>query len=259
MWIMYKRFYNMPKILIISLAALMMLFFPLEKQASTQRSLQNMIYQAYVDNHMPKWESTLRAMEMEYSRNPSDSLLYDLILAQYGLIGYYLGTGKDNEGGKLLDQAEKNLEKLKEKSGYEAQSLAFEGAFYGYRIAQRSIRGVRLGPRSSRVINQALEKNPDYPRAWVEKGNVLFYAPSVLGGSKTEAITYYKKAIELMEKNMQNNHRWLYLGTLVSLANAYEKTGQLEMAIQTLEKSLDYEPGFQWVKEELLPEFKAKK
>ncbi len=249
----------MPKILSIALVSIFIISLPGKGTASTQRSLQNMIYKAYVENRMSLWESTLKAMELEYSRNPSDGMLYDVILAQYGLIGYYLGTGKENEGGKLLDRAEKNLEQLKEAPGYEAQSLAFEGAFYGYRISQRPIRGVRLGPRSSRVINEALEKDPDYPRAWIEKGNVMFFAPSVLGGSKSEAINHYQKAIALLEKNMQNNHRWLYLSTLVSLANAYEKTGQLEKAIQTLEKSLDYEPDFEWVKEELLPEFKAKK
>ena len=215
------------------------------------------IYEAYVLDQMPQWERAVRAMETAYGRQPSPELLYDLTLAQYGLIGYYLGEKEDGKARDLLSKAEKNNEALGRLSGYQAEALAFESAFIGYAIGLRPIRAVTLGPRSSRAADQAVEADPRYARAWIEKGNISFFAPAPFG-SKTEAITHYEKAIRLMEARMHPSHRWLYLSTLVSLAGAYEKTGDLPRAIQTLEKALRFEPRFKWVKDEMLPEYKAR-
>lgn len=217
---------------------------------------RNQIYEAYVLNNMPQWDKTVRAMEAEYSRNRGNELLYDLILAQYGLIGYYLGNNENSKAEPLLSKAEQLLEELKKIPSRQAEAHAFESAFIGYRIGLRPIRAVLLGPRSSRAADRALEANPHYARAWVEKGNIDFFAPAPFG-SKSAAIGHYQKGIELMEASMHPSHRWLYLSTLVSLAGAYEKTGDLPRAIQTLEKALRYEPRFKWVKDDMLPKLRA--
>lgn len=215
------------------------------------------IYEAYVLDQMPQWERAVRAMEAAYGRQLSAELLYDLTLAQYGLIGYYLGEKENGKAQTLLSKAEKNREALATMRGYEAEAYAFESAFIGYRIGLRPLRAVTQGPRSSRAAEQAVEADPQYARAWIERGNISFFAPAPFG-SKTEAITHYEKAIRLMEARMHPAHRWLYLSTLVSLAGAYEKTGKLPRAIQTLEKALRFEPRFKWVKDEMLPEYKAR-
>ncbi len=229
-----------------------------QQRQTTGNSFQDMIYRAYVHDRMSLWESTLEAMEAEYARNPSPGLLYDILLAQYGLTGYYLSLDQERRAREVLDRAEDRLEALRGIPGYGASSRVFQAAFNAFRISMRPILGVRLGPRSYRLIDEAIEMDEEYPRAWIEKGNLLFFAPAVFGGSKTRAAGYYEQAIALMERDMPANHRWLYLSTLVSLANAYEKTGRLAMAIGVLEKALDYEPDFKWVKEELLPEFRKK-
>jgi glycosyltransferase involved in cell wall biosynthesis len=219
---------------------------------------QNQIYEAYVLNRMPLWLSTLQSMEAAYARRPDPALLYDILLAQYGLIGYYLGSEDKKPGEYHLDRAEKNLEVLARIPAYRSGALAFEGAFLAFRITLRPIRSVQLGPRSYRRIDEAIEADRANPRAWIEKGNAAFFTPPVFGGSKTGAIEYYSEAIRLLEIQMPNNYRWLYLSTLVSLANAYEKTGDLATAIRVLEKSLAYEPRFKWVKDEMLPDFRAR-
>jgi tetratricopeptide (TPR) repeat protein len=231
---------------------------PAGQQASPSlKTYQDAIYEAYVLNRMPQWVSTLQDMEAAYRRQPGTALLYDILLAQYGLIGYYLGTEDNASGGSLLDKAEKNLATLAREPGYKAATRAFEGAFLAFRISLRPIRAVQLGPRSYRRIDEAIEADPDYARAWIEKGNAAFFTPPVFGGSKTEAIDHYTKALQLLEARMPNNHRWLYLSTLVSLANAYEKTGDLPRAIRTLEKALAFEPRFTWVRDEMLPRLRT--
>lgn len=217
---------------------------------------RNQIYDAYVLNNMPQWDRAVRNMDATYGRNPSGELLYDLLLAQYGLIGYYLGNNENSKAETLLSRAEQLLEELKKTPGLQAEALAFESAFIGYRIGLRPIRAVVMGPRSSRAAEQAMQANPRYARTWVEKGNINFFAPSPFG-NKSEAIKDYQKSIEMMEARMHPSHRWLYLSTLVSLANAYEKTGDLPRAIQTLEKAMRYEPRFKWVKDDMLPKLRA--
>lgn len=219
---------------------------------------QNAIYEAYVQGRMSLWTATLRSMESDYARNPDPALLYDILLAQYGLIGYYLGTDEPERGEAILERAEKNLEALARIPKYEVSSLVFDGAFLAFRISLRPIRSVQLGPRSYRRIEQALELDENDSRVWIEKGNAAFFTPPIFGGSKSEAILHYNQAIRLLEKDMPNNHRWLYLSTLVSLANAYEKTGDLKSAIEVLEKALAFEPRFKWVKDEMLPGFRQR-
>lgn len=244
--------------LIMLSGLILLLALPLRANQSDGRTgFQNMIYRAYVQDRMPLWENTLQTMEFEYRQQPDPGLLYDILLAQYGLIGYYLGTEKENEAKAMLDKAEDYLDMLSGNSKYIAEAKLFEAAFYGFRIGLRPWRGIQLGPRSSRLIDEALEINPSYPRGHIEKGNLLYYAPGVFGGSKSKAMEHYQQAIGLMETEMNNNHRWLYLSTLVSLAEAHKETGDVEKGIAILEKALSFEPDFHWVKEEKLPEYKS--
>lgn len=222
-------------------------------------TFQNMLYRAYVESRMSLWESTLASMEAEYKRHPDEGLLYDILLAQYGLTGYYLGIDEKRKGRDQLEKADTYLEIMEGNPSYIAEAKLFRAAFNAFRIGLRPWLGVRLGPQSERLINDAISLKKNYPRGWIEKGNLMYYAPPVFGGSKTKAIEHYKQAILLMENNMQNNHRWLYLSTLVSLAQAYENTGDQEKALKTLNKALEFEPGFAWVNEELLPKIKSKR
>lgn len=250
------KFMTMLKKTILYIILATVSFFAVAQGSIELDAWRKQIYEAYVLDNMPQWERATRAMETAYGQQPSGELLYDLTLAQYGLIGYYLGQKENSKAQALLDKADKNREALAKIPDYRAEAYAFESAFIGYSIGLRPLRAVTQGPRSMRAADHALEADNRYPRAWVEKGNISFFAPAPFG-SKTEAITHYEKAIQLMEANMHPSHRWLYLSTLVSLAGAYEKTGDLPRAIRTLEKALRFEPRFKWVKDEMLPKYKA--
>jgi len=216
------------------------------------QAFRDQIYEAYVLNNMPKWAQTVSAMEAAYRSNPHEELLYDLLLAQYGLIGYYLGNNREREGAALLDNAQTLLRRLESLPAFQAQAHAFDAAFLAFRISLQPLRALVLGPLSSQAATRSTEANSQYARAWVEKGNILFFAPAPFG-SKERAISYYQRAVRTMEEKMHPSHRWLYLSTLVSLANSFEKTGNTQMALQTVEKALRFEPRFKWAKDEMLP------
>ncbi len=219
-------------------------------------SFNDMIYQAYVYGKMHQWQEAVHIMKEEYREAPSDSLLYDFLLAQYGLIGYFLEEDMDEKAEAQLAEAESFLRELEHAEGYEVQHLLFEASLKAFYIQLRPRRGMRLGPQSKSLIDEALELDNSYPRGHLEKGNMLFHAPRLFGGSKKKSTEHYAKAIALWDKTLPDNHRWLYLSTLVSLAKAQKETGDLDQAIATLEKALEYEPDFRWVRDELLPEWR---
>ena len=224
-----------------------------------QRDFQDRIYNAFVQGNLNSWESTIAEMENHYRSNPRPDFLYDLLLARYGFIAANLGEGENRKARAHLDKAEEELERLFVYTVHRSNAYALQGAFLGFRISLRPLSAIRLGPRSYRAIDNALEADENNPAAWMEKGNTRFYTPSTFGGSKEEARDAYRKAVELFERNLQNNQRWLYLNSLIGLAKSYQYTEQHALAIATFEKALRFEPGLTWVRDELLPEARTRR
>ncbi len=239
----------------IILLLILMIVAPSDAISQNKRTeFQDRIYNAFISGNMVQWERTITEMEQYYSAFPLPDMLYDLLLTRYGFIPYCLDEDKKDLARQHLDKAEEELERLFVYNRYQAHAFALRGAFLGFRISLRPLSAIRLGPRSYRAIDDAMEADPGNPAVWMEKGNTRFYTPSTFGGSKEEARDSYKKAVELFENDLQPNQRWLYLNSLVGLAKSYQYTDQERLAVVTLEKALKYEPGFKWVKEELLPE-----
>lgn len=222
--------------------------------ANEREMYQNRIYQAFVSGDMNVWERTIDAMERYYARAPLPDMLYDLLLARYGFIAVCLDKEDKAKAREQLDKADAELEKLLVYNAFLSRARALEGALLGFRISLRPLSAIRLGPRSYRAIDLALELDPENPTAWMEKGNSRFYTPSTFGGSKEEARDAYLEAVRLFEINLPNNQRWLYLNSLVGLAKSYAYTGQEDLGLATYRKVLKFEPDFTWVKEELLPQ-----
>ena len=82
----------------------------------------------------------------------------------------------------------------------------------------------------------------------------LQYPPSILGGSKSEALKNYLKAKKLMESKAQElSDDWNYLSLLVSIAKTYELLNDNRNAKLVYEEILRSEPQFKWVRDELYP------
>ncbi len=215
---------------------------------------REMIYRAFVEEKMEMWIEAINILEKEYSRTGGTDLLYELTLARYGYIGYSLGIDNRSEARKHIGLAEETIDILTATPGYESSAYALQAALYAFRISMAPWRALFWGQRSMNLIDKAIETDPNNPSAWIEHGNAMFYAPSALGGSKEEAVKSYSRAIRLMEEEMLDIHRWLYLNTLVGLAKSYRETDNRPMALITYRKALEFEPDFKWVKDDLLPE-----
>lgn len=213
------------------------------------------IYQAYIGNNMNRWQTIIDKMEQEKVKEKD--FLSQLVNYQYGYIGWCLGNDKNRLAKEYLDKAENNLELLANQNASPSTIHAYESAFYGFKIGLSRIRAPIYGPRSIKHAKEAIELDENNPLGYIQYGNSQFYMPSMFGGSKEEAISYFQKAEKLMEQNpeaLENN--WNYLGLLTLIAQSFEEMGQYDKAEDYYKKVLTVEPEFSWVRDELYPAFK---
>lgn len=217
------------------------------------------IYRAYVEGRMDRWKVTMDEMAREVARTQNLQLMYELTETQYGYIGYCLSVKQKDEAAAVLEQADRQIEILLERGGADARVYSLKGAFYGFRIQLQPMRVPFWGRRSQEANQRALELGPSEPQAWMEKANIAYYKPAIFGGSKTEAVPLYAKAVRLFESSPERvRDNWIYLNCLAGLGIAYEETDQPEKAGEVYRKLLQMEPGFKWVRDELYPQFREK-
>ena len=155
-------------------------------------SYRTEIYSAYINNKMDLWRSVIDRMDTIPDK--SNDLLLELVNYQYGYIGYCTGFDKKEEAKKYLDLAQRNVEIL-EKRKYNLSVInSYKAAFYGFRIGLNPISAPVNGFRSIDCAKMALKLDPANYFGYVQYGNMKFYMPSALGGSKKEALEYYLKA-----------------------------------------------------------------
>ncbi len=221
-------------------------------QVSAQVDYDAELYGLYLSGRMKGWESVMLRMETQAAQSADMKLLFDLLLAEYGYIGYCLSQDLTDKASVWLEKAENHLDKLLSKEPSWSRPYALKGAFYGFRISLRPSRAVIEGPKSLRNIEKAIDLDPSEPMAWFEYGNAEFYRPAAFGGSKTRGIDHYEKAIGFYEKNNAKiSDNWYYIHMLMILVSAYETTSQPEKARETCQKILRVEPRFEALKEKV--------
>ena len=58
--------------------------------------------------------------------------------------------------------------------------------------------------------------------------------------------------MELLETSpLKAEHNWIYMNTVLMLANAYKETNHIELACNLYKQLLEYEPEADWVRNKL--------
>lgn len=220
------------------------------------QSYQARIYEAYLQGRMNRWKETMDRMEQQLEMNKDLSLMYELTEVQYGYIGYCLSMKRKKEAEAVLEKAESQVEQLLAAERYKSRVYSLKGAFYGFRIQLQPLRAPYFGKKSEEANRKALELGPEEPQAWMERGNIAYYKPAIFGGSKSDAVPYYEKAVRLYESTPgRSEQNWVYLNCLAGLGMAYEETGEADKAGEVYRKLLRMEPGFSWIRDELYPRY----
>lgn len=206
------------------------------------------------------WDKVVADKQAAYDKNTSDpTLRWNLALAQYGLLSATMRTRDEDRFDEYYEKTEEHLKALGKNDKMKAEAKALLSGLYGLKLGYSSMMGMVLGPKSSGLIEDALELDPKSALVWRIEANSKMYTPEMFGGDKEEAIKAFEKSIGLFEQQpatLKNN--WLYLDAHVFLGQAYTSEGQTAKAIAIYEKALKLEPNLYWVKNTLLPNAKQK-
>lgn len=248
------------KIILFNLLTLSILLSSCAANPDHTQSIPCRLYEGYKHGKMDEWVKVMDELEKQFKQNKKTETLLLLTQTQYGYIGYLIGANKSSDAKQYISRAEKNVEILLNQQPTLADVIAIKASLMAYNIALNPFKAPFIGPRSMALVNDALTNNPQSFQANIEKGNSLHYAPTMFGGNPKEAVKYYKKAIEIFEKNGTPSATcsWQHLNALTQLALAYEKSNSNALADATYRQILLVAPDFKWVKEELYPKFRKK-
>ena len=235
------------------------LYLLLSLFAANAQEYKSEIYQSYMLEKMDHWRDLMMQMEQEFQNNSDPVLLYDLLEAEYGYTGWLVSGKEKKEAEEHIKKAEMYMTLLAEQGLDDARVYALKGAFYGYKILLDPLKAPSLGKLSKEANAKAMELNPEEPQVWLEKANIEFYWPAIFGKSKRKAVLSYKKAVELFELSPELTRKnWVYLNCMAGLGIACESTKNYSEAEKVYKKLLKLEPSFEWVKEDLYPQFMEK-
>jgi len=244
----------------ISLLLLMIMPYLLSGSSPPPADCSNCaIYRSYISGDMQMWKMGLSRLQEEYRLKPDSCTLYTLTEARYGYIGFLLGTGDKETARPLVDVFEKEIEQLAAFPEYRAETEAFRISLLGFRMGLNPARAVTLGPKALKQLQTAMQTGGNNAAVWIEKANSEAHMPAFAGGSKEKAADSFREALRLFEDLPGLSAcNWRYLNTMVLLGQLLEEMEDYSGAREAYLKALKREPGFRWVKDELLPAVEKK-
>ncbi|MFV0390607.1 MAG: tetratricopeptide repeat protein [Paludibacteraceae bacterium] len=225
--------------------------------ASGQTKLQSDMYTAFLLHNVAKWESTTLNFEKKADLNKTSDLL-QLIHLYYGWTSELIDKKQSKKAGENIQKAEEWIEKTLKKEPNNAEALNYKGVFLSYQISFNRAKAPILGKQALTLIKKAYSIAPNNVQILFDNGNAYYYPPKVLGGSKKEALKYFQKAIQIIEKRQDTKNNWIYVQTLMLEARCNELEGNLVEAKTGYEKILKIEPNFKEVKDRFYPELLKK-
>jgi len=226
----------------------------LGKTTSNHEEIHVKLYNAYRSSIESFWTQGIESCKTLYYENATNTNKFLLAYAQYGILGFSMKDQDRVIFDHYSDHTENLLKELVEEGFQPGESNALLSSITGYRIAYSPWKSMFLGPKSSNLIEEAMETEKSSALVWKLYGDSKFFTPEMFGGDIEESIKAYQKAIELYESNNSTRHNWIYLDTYGWLGQAYLKNGQRYSAIYIYKKVLEIEPDFIWVKHVLLPD-----
>lgn len=216
------------------------------------QELAEMNYRAYLKSDKEAWKQNVAYANKLYQDNPTEEARFELALTEYGLLNVTMVDSDKSLFSQYVDDCLERLESLVESDKYGAEAKALLSGVYGYKIAYSPLKGMFYGPKSSSLLEQAMEENPLSPIVLKMYASNQYFTPEMWGGDREKAMKAFEKSTEVFSKNKQEKS-WMHLDNLAWIGMIYQENGEVEKAKSTWEKALAIEPDFYWVSKGLLP------
>ncbi|MBQ1874565.1 MAG: tetratricopeptide repeat protein [Paludibacteraceae bacterium] len=206
------------------------------------------LFNAYLENNMQRWKNYIDATNWEKSDTQQR---LRLIAYEYGYCAATLDVSK-KQAAPYVERFRSHVEEMQSKMSAGHYDM-YMSSVYAFEIMMgKSAHFIS----TLKLATSAAEKNPTNPITLGYKANVLFYAPRGIGNKK-EALEIFKKCEKLYQAP-QWKYCWNRPATLLTIAQCYEKQGDLETALQKTNALLKEFPNYKYVRETYLPQLKAK-
>lgn len=207
----------------------------------------DIMFQAYLDNDMKRWGSEIQKYIAQPNLTIDDKI--DLSNYLYGYVAAILETEKKSVIESLLKVWNGYLDEIEATKGNRADVHVYRSAIAAYKFKLNPIL-LAQATRSLNELDRALDTDPNNFLAIGLKGNVKFYMP----GNKKESIVWFERALEHLDTSAV--YRWNQCAITLCLAQAYEKTGNPQKAVEIREAILTQYPNFTYMHDDYHPNFK---
>lgn len=214
-------------------------------------------YQAYITNDLDSWASAVETDARVYEQTQEAALLLSMAKGAYGAIGACFAQEDKKAAADWADRAEGYVKDYLKEVPKSAEAKALLAGIYGMQIGLRPMRGMTLGPKSGRLLSEAVSLDENCALAYYVMGTSAYSTPETWGGSKTKALEHFTKARELYEAQGKTTGNWEYLSVLAWQGMNQHSLEQYTQAQITYQKALETEAEFGWVKYVLLPKTEA--
>jgi tetratricopeptide (TPR) repeat protein len=159
----------------------------------------------------------------------------------------------------LLEEAERALARAQELGGG-ATATALRGAVTGQLAgAGGAINAMRMGPRSFKLLDEAIAAAPRDPRVALLNGMSRLNAPRAFGGGPAKAEPELRRAVALFTEDKPTGAApsWGRVDAHIWLGIALEQSGRRAEARTEFQRALALSPGHAWVTRDLMPKVEA--
>jgi tetratricopeptide (TPR) repeat protein len=175
---------------------------------------------------------------------------------QYLMVQLSRGGRSTRSADAMLEEAQRSLEASLRQRPDIPETYALLASVFGQRIGSNPLRGMTLGPRSNRTMDEARRLGPDNPRVWMLDGVGAIFTPGMFGGGLDKAVARLRRAIQLFERDAPppplpswgraEAHAWL--------GDVHRRLGRYAEARSQLDSALALEPENGWIRFSLMPQ-----
>lgn len=216
---------------------LLMLMSSMISLAQTSKQTQ---YAAYLKASKTMWEKSI-AQTKDARGNES----FETAMAMYGMLCNTMATQDEKTFDEYKDATIDLLKKINEANPEWGEPRAVLSSVYGLVMAYSPWKGMYLGMKSSSLMEDAMNLQPESPLVQKLYGGSKLYTPEMFGGDPKVAVKAFTESLSLYEQG-DTAENWLYLDTMMGLAMSYRKTNQVQKAIATLKNAIAVEPQYYW-------------